>query len=109
MKDKYKGHTPPRRDGAWSMQVSIGDADEDTTDILGEGGYTVASDVDNDANAQLIADAPRLAEQNARMLTLMKIRCEHCERGLRRFSFNIEAVCDECRIKEMIKEVEDER
>lgn len=69
---KYEGHSK----GPWVGTPSIDDLDNLTTDIKskGDGNYTVACDVDIDANVSLIIDAPlllarckELEEQNSEM------------------------------------------
>jgi hypothetical protein len=72
---KYEGHTP----GPWSAERSA-DASGKAFDVLAadnseyadEGDLTIIAGYCTEANAKLIADAPMLAEQNEKMLAMLK-------------------------------------
>lgn len=57
--------------GPWFGKVSTDCVGELTTDIMGANRYDIASDVDNEANVQLIIAAPELLEA-------CQIMVEHC-------------------------------
>ena len=107
--DKYKGHT----EGPWTNQTGVL-YEEGVGHIQGPdawmGGLSSIPTTEHIANAQLIADAPMLLEQNKRMIKRLKAICNTCWKIMKHSAELNEQgkdnLCDDCQTYSLIKEIE---